>query len=273
MDPARGALTNRKFQSVKSVPSVGKTGLESDVTPPSRGHRGRSLLPPAVREQAYEWHPGRARRWRRFPGLQHVPQDGRIVLTLDDGPDRDATPAVLDALDGGSVRATFFVLGTQVLRYPELARETLDRGHEIGLHGYAHERHDRISAERSHEDVLRGHAAVADTLGVGCRWYRPPYGRMSAGALRACRELEMELVYWSAWGIDWEDNGPARIARKAAEQLDDGSILLLHDSARFGRRPSALPTARAIPLIAEHAATRGLGLVCLQEAMELEPVA
>jgi peptidoglycan-N-acetylglucosamine deacetylase len=196
-----------------------------------------------------------------------------VVLTLDDGPDPDATPQVLDALEAAGAQATFFVLGAQLRRHTAIAHEIVRRGHEIALHGYDHQRNDRIGTARSHENVMRGYATVADALGVDCRWYRPPYGRMSAGSSRACHELGMTPVYWSAWGLDWERSGAVRIAQTAAEQLDDGSILLLHDSARYGRRPSALPTAQAIPLIAERAAALELRLVSLEEAMQDERVA
>jgi peptidoglycan-N-acetylglucosamine deacetylase len=74
-------------------------------------------------------------------------------------------------------------------------------------------------------------------------------------------------VYWSAWGLDWERAEGTRIADVATEQLDDGGIVLLHDSARFARRPSALPTADAIPLIVERADARGIQFVTLGDAV------
>lgn len=209
----------------------------------------------------YEWHPGRARRWRRHVGLQRVEPAACAALTLDDGPDEDATPVVLDALDAARARATFFVLATQLERHPDIAREIVRRGHEIGLHGFRHERHDRISPADSRDDVERGFAAVQEAIGISCRWYRPPYGKMSDASATACRELGMTTVYWSAWGLDWEDVGAERIAQVAAERLDDGGILLLHDSARYARRASALPTARALPMIAERLGGRGISLV------------
>lgn len=199
--------------------------------------------------------------------MERVDQRGRAVVTLDDGPDQDATPAVLDALDAVSARATFFLLASQLQDHADIAREVVRRGHEVGLHGYEHHRHDRITPAQSRTDVLRGFEAIADHVGVECRWYRPPYGRMSAASSRACRELGMTPVYWSAWGHDWERIDARRIAEIAGEQLEDGAILLLHDSARHARRDSASPTAEAIPLIARLACDRGIELVSLGEAI------
>jgi peptidoglycan/xylan/chitin deacetylase (PgdA/CDA1 family) len=189
------------------------------------------------------------------------------VLTFDDGPDDDATPAVLDALDEAGLRATFFLLGGQVERHPQLAREIGRRGHEIGLHGFGHERHDRIDPVRSGDDVRRGFEALGETVGIEPRWYRPPYGKMSDASAEACRMLSLTPVYWSAWGRDWEEIEADRIAAVAGAQMDDGGIILLHDSARYARRASAKPTAEAIPLIAGRARERGISLVPIGEAM------
>jgi len=227
----------------------------------------RSILPQSAREHLYALHPGRGRRWRRYPGLAHVEPTGRAVLTFDDGPDEDATLAVLDRLDEAQAQATFFVLGNRVKAAPDLACEIVRRGHELGLHGYDHERQDRISPQRAGDDVRIGFAAVEEQTGVRCRWYRPPYGKMSPGSWRACSELNMTVVYWCGWGLDWEEGSAGRIADLVCEGLRDGAIILLHDSARYARRPTAMTTADAIPAIAEHARAAGLKLTGVGDAV------
>lgn len=189
------------------------------------------------------------------------------MLTFDDGPDNDATPAVLDALDTVDVRATFFLLGSHVDAEPGLAREIVARGHEVGVHGYNHPRHERISVTESRDDVMRGYDAISSALDIRCAWYRPPYGKMSDGAAEACRELGMTTVYWSAWGLDWEPVSSERIADVACQRLTAGGILLLHDSAGLARRPSARPTADAVPIIAGRVAERGIKLMRLDHAV------
>src|SRR5262249_11382981 len=97
-------------------------------------HKLRGLIPQSARERLYEWHPGGARRWRRHAGVERLDGEAHAVLTFDDGPDEDASPAVLDALDQCELQATFFVLAEQLERHAELAREMQRRGHEVGLH-------------------------------------------------------------------------------------------------------------------------------------------
>jgi peptidoglycan/xylan/chitin deacetylase (PgdA/CDA1 family) len=230
--------------------------------------RVRALLPSRARQILYRWHPGRARRWRRFPALERLPRGpAHAVLTLDDGPDEDATPAILAALAAAGVRATFFFLAEQVERHPALAREVVEHGHEVGLHGYRHIRHDRVPPDESRADIERGLRVLEEVLGVRPRWFRPPYGKMSAATLAACRELDLSPVYWSAWGLDWEDIPAKRVAAVTRTRLESGAIVLLHDSARYARRPSARPTADAIPAIANAARQRGVALLSLGEAL------
>jgi peptidoglycan/xylan/chitin deacetylase (PgdA/CDA1 family) len=230
------------------------------------GEHLRRALPQALRLRLYALHPGRAARWRRHPGIERVPAP-TAALTFDDGPDAQGTPAVLDELERCGVRATFFLLGCRALAEGQLASEIVRRGHEVALHGFDHRRQDRIDAAASLEDLRRGLAAIEDTAGVRCRFYRPPYGKMSGGAADACRQLGLDVVYWSAWGFDWEALDAQRIAATVASGMVGGAVVLLHDSARYGRRASARATAAAIPLIAATAAERRVALTCLGEAL------
>jgi peptidoglycan/xylan/chitin deacetylase (PgdA/CDA1 family) len=193
---------------------------------------------------------------------------GRAVLTFDDGPDSSpqGTEAVLDALDAADAKATFFLVGEQIADSPDLAPEILARGHEIGVHGQRHFRHDRVPSAESVTDIEAGYAAVAEIAGVNPRFYRPPYGKLSAAGAETCRRLGLEVAYWSTWGLDWEPLPSQRIARRVNRDLDDGSIVLLHDSARYAVRPSAAETARSIDAIARRASELGLDLVTLGNA-------
>jgi peptidoglycan-N-acetylglucosamine deacetylase len=207
-------------------------------------------------------------RWRRFPGRERADGAEGVVLTFDDGPDQDATPAVLDALDAAGARATFFLVGEQVETEPGLARAILDRGHDVQLHGYGHVAHDRLTPREARDDLERGFLALRDATGVDARFYRPPYGRFSRGSYEACLSLGLEAIYWSAWGTDYETISPQRIADLVLPDLSAGAVVLLHDSPRYSHRPSARPTVEALPLIAAGAAEAGLPLITLAEALD-----
>jgi peptidoglycan-N-acetylglucosamine deacetylase len=203
-------------------------------------------------------------RWARLPGVERVAEPGaRAVLTFDDGPDPDATPDVLDALDAAGAKATFFMVGEQLLRHYSIAREVVARGHEVELHAFEHRPHDELSPQEARDDIARGLGALEASTGVRARRYRPPYGLFSESSHAACAHLDLEPVYWSGWGMDWEPIPGSRIAELAGRDLAPGAIVLLHDSPRYSTRPSALPTAEAVPLIADAAREAGLELTTL----------
>jgi peptidoglycan-N-acetylglucosamine deacetylase len=192
-------------------------------------------------------------RWQRFPGRERI--ESGVALTFDDGPDPDATPDVLDELDVAGATATFFLVGEQLLGHHDLGGEIARRGHAVALHGFHHEEGEERDA------LLRGLDAIEAATGARPGLYRPPYGRFTEASHSACLELGLDPVYWSAWGLDWEPLPAERIAELVRRDLIGGTIVLLHDSARYADRPSARPTAEALPRILDSAAARGLECV------------
>ena len=196
-----------------------------------------------------------AERWRQMPGLETVPAG--VALTFDDGPDPACTPPILDALDAAGVKATFFLVGEQLMRSHGIAREAAERGHELALHGFRHVEHDSMRPQEARDDLARAVGAFEAATSRRPRFFRPPYGRFSEASYDACRHLGMEPVYWSAWGLDWEPIPGDRVADLVTRDLADGDIVLLHDSTRYAHRPDCSPTAEAIGAIVAGARDRG----------------
>src|SRR3982751_1360760 len=126
-----------------------------------------------------------AERWRYMPGLEHVSRGA--CLTFDDGPDPDGTPVVLDALEAAGVRATFFVVGEQLMRHHAIAREALARGHELGLHGFEHAHHEHMPGRMARDDVARAMGTFGAAVGRPPRRVRPPQRRLSHAPSAASR--------------------------------------------------------------------------------------
>jgi peptidoglycan/xylan/chitin deacetylase (PgdA/CDA1 family) len=206
-----------------------------------------------------------AERWQRMPGVEAVA--GGVALTFDDGPDAEGTPAVLDALDEAGVKATFFLVGEQLMRNHAIAREAAARGHDLALHGFEHVEHDSLRPQAARDDLARAVGSFEAATGRKARFFRPPYGRFSEASYDACRHLGLEPVYWSAWGLDWEAIGGDRVADLATRDMADGDIVLLHDSTRYGHRPDSGPTAEAIAPIAARAGALGLRVGTLTELL------
>ncbi len=157
-------------------------------------------------------------------------ESGRVALTFDDGPDPGSTPHFLAALDRLSVRATFFVLGSRLERYPDLGRRIAAEGHELAVHGWAHERPWSPRPGRDARDVARAAAAVRRVSGEQPRWYRPAYGVLTGGRWAAARRAGLSPVLWSAWGRDWTAWAtPDSVLDEVTRTLRGGATVLLHD--------------------------------------------
>jgi peptidoglycan/xylan/chitin deacetylase (PgdA/CDA1 family) len=190
-----------------------------------------------------------------------------IALTFDDGPHREGTPAVLEALARAGAEATFFLVGEQVERLPALAGEIAAAGHAVGIHGYRHTLLLRRSPAALRDDLARAEDVIAAATGTTPRLYRPPYGVFSLPALRLVRRLGWSPVLWSRWGRDWERRAtPQSIAALAMRDLSAGDVVLLHDADHYSSAGSWRRTAAALPSVLSAISQTGEPLVSLNQS-------
>jgi len=191
-----------------------------------------------------------------------LPEAAGVVLSFDDGPHPEGTPAVLEVLAAAGQRAVFFLVGEQVERRPRLAAEIAAAGHLVALHGHRHRLQLKLTAGQVEGDIARGAAVVAEATGAWPRWHRPPYGVYSPAGLRAVRGATLQPLLWSRWGKDWRGHTtPERIARRASRGLGAGDVVLLHDADHYSARRSFEGTVAALPVIIEVLKSRGLDTV------------
>jgi peptidoglycan/xylan/chitin deacetylase (PgdA/CDA1 family) len=198
-------------------------------------------------------------RRRFFPRLSGQGRADHVALTFDDGPDPAWTPAFLEVLATWGVRATFFMLGSMVVQAPGLAAEIAAAGHEVAVHGWAH-RYTVLRGPRAvADDLARARDAVAAASGAQPRFYRPPYGVLSAGALAAARRLRLTPLLWTCWGREWTPGAtPRSVWATLRGNLTGGATVLLHDSDSTSPPGSAAAALGALPLLLEECAIRGL---------------
>lgn len=200
---------------------------------------------------------------RKALGVEDRTASGRgWALTFDDGPHAQGTPAVLETLADHGVAATFFLVGEQVLRNPSLPSEIVAAGHQIGLHCHRHRNLLRLAPWQVREDLARAQAAIEDATGLSPTLYRPPYGILNATALRLARRARRRTLLWSHWGRDWEARATAEsIAMRLTENVEEGSILLLHDADDYSAEGSWRRTALALPRVLDLLGERGIEAV------------
>jgi peptidoglycan/xylan/chitin deacetylase (PgdA/CDA1 family) len=187
---------------------------------------------------------------------------GGVVLTFDDGPHPEGTPAVLDTLARAGARATFFVVGEQVQRRPALVAEIAAAGHTVAVHGYRHRLQLRLVAGEVQADIERGVESIREAVGIEVAWHRPPYGIYSPAGLKFVREAGLRPLLWSRWGKDWRKfTTPSRIAARATSKIGSGDVILLHDADFYSSKGSHRRTVQALKTILSRLSHDGLDTV------------
>ena len=198
------------------------------------------------------------------PWLLGFGRPDSVALTFDDGPDPISTPKVLKALEDHGVTATFFLLGEMVERHPQIAREILAHGHELGLHGFYHKSHLRRSTRSLRYDLGRSIAAIEAATGVRPAFFRPPYGIITRGTLVAAHAHSLRTVLWGTWGKDWRRRTTSvSLLADVRSRFKPGVTILLHDSDCTSYPGSFQPTIKAIPQLANLVRSEGLAFSTL----------
>lgn len=149
-----------------------------------------------------------------------------VALTFDDGPSPRCTPQLLDGLNERGVHATFFVVGCQVVKDPDIVTRMAAEGHQVGNHSYDHKELDKLSAQEAAQDMRKNDQLLQELLGEGDYWVRPPYGLLSEEESSA---LTVPIINWSVDTEDWKSKDAGKILDIIYRDTGDGDIILLHD--------------------------------------------
>ena len=151
----------------------------------------------------------------------------RVALTFDDGPNARYTPLLLEGLRKRNIHATFFLLGENILKNKELLLRMQKDGHLIGCHTWSHVQLDKISPFSANREILKTNSLIYHITGTYPTCLRPPYGAWK-------KDLELPVtmlpVFWDVDTLDWQSQNPENILDIVRKNVQDGSIILMHDS-------------------------------------------
>ena len=154
---------------------------------------------------------------------------GYIALTFDDGPSGAITEKLLDGLAARNVKATFFLCGYRIEKFPEIAQRMAEEGHELGLHSNRHDYMQHMTKEEALDDLAECQSILTESTGVSARLFRPPGGLYSQALLAASRELGLSVVFWSVDPHDWDKEKSAQVLPYLLSHASAGDIILMHD--------------------------------------------
>ncbi len=204
--------------------------------------------------------------WTELPATAKARRE--IALTIDDGPDPDVTPQVLDLLEAHAVKATFFCIGEKAARYPALCHDMVRRGHAVENHSQQHRHHFSLygpsAIKRELESAQR---TLTEITGRRPQFFRAPAGLRNPFLEPVLCQLGLTLASWSVRGFDTRHGDASLVGARLSKGLRAGAILLLHDG-HCARSTSGKPVIlEVLPELFELAATARLSWVTLPQAL------
>jgi peptidoglycan-N-acetylglucosamine deacetylase len=186
-----------------------------------------------------------------------------IAITFDDGPHPQLTPKLLDMLKDHGIRATFYVIGANVEKYPEIVKRMVAEGHEVGNHTWNHPSLTKLSTARVKSEMDRTTRAITDASGIAPVTMRPPYGATNASLNRRMnQEFSLPVIMWSVDPQDWRYRNASRVASHIIENTKPGDIVLAHDI-----HPT---TVAAMPRSLDALKAKGFEFVTVSELIEMD---
>ena len=186
-----------------------------------------------------------------------------VALTFDDGPDPRFSPEIVRILNNYRIKATFFVVGEQAEKYPELLKMEYDAGHEIANHSYTHRNMDSLDRTVVREEIMRTNGIIYKYTGQDVNWFRPPRCKYDLKVKQEAKYQGMDTVLWTSVAESKSTCNPEEMALLVAEQARPGGIILLHDS-----RLDRTKTVKALPMIIESLQLQGYRFVTLSELLD-----
>jgi peptidoglycan/xylan/chitin deacetylase (PgdA/CDA1 family)/GT2 family glycosyltransferase len=196
----------------------------------------------------------------------------RIALTFDDGPNEPYTSQVLGILERYGIKATFFIIGQNARRYPEVCQQIVKAGNIIGNHSYHH--YKSLCLRRNKEvarDIELAHQAIYECTGLEPKLFRPPHGFRTPWMMRTVRNLGYTVVTWDNMTGDWNANKSAEdIERTIIQRAKPGGVIVLHDGRDSRPRYDRSQMLQALPFVIGTLKRRGFDFVTIPELLESE---
>lgn len=195
------------------------------------------------------------------------PNSRYVALTFDDGPDQKYTPQILDILKNNGVKATFFFLGANAEKYPDVVRRAANEGHLIASHGYVHANFANLTPDQIRDNLRRSQQILQSLTGKRTTLFRPPYAAINSRAVETIAAEGYKIVLWNVDSLDWKSIPKATVLANVLPATTSGAIILQHSAG--GPDEDLSGTVQALPSIITTLRNRGYQLVTVDRLLEL----
>lgn len=187
-----------------------------------------------------------------------------VALTFDDGPYPPYTKDLLKVLAEENVQATFFMVGANAAKYPDVVLQVAQAGHKIGVHTVNHIDLMKLDTKHREYQIMAGKAVLQAITGVEPKLFRPPHGFRDWQVLSIADKAGLKTVNWSVLSKDWINPPPEEIARRTLDNVKPGSIILLHDGDSPYNQAPRDNTVQAVRIIIRELKAQGYEFVLVQ---------
>lgn len=163
-----------------------------------------------------------------------IPNDeNKIYLTFDDGPTPEITKWVLEILEKENIKATFFCIGNNIEKHPEIFNSIFQKGHSIGNHTFNHLQGWKTTTKQYIENVELNATEICKLNTDYCKLFRPPYGKIKPSQSKLLRKKGFKIIMWDVLSKDYDANcSPEKCLENVVKNTKQGSIIVFHDSIK-----------------------------------------
>ena len=168
---------------------------------------------------------------RKLPIYSVQTDEKKVAISFDAAWGADKTRDIMRVCDEYNVKATFFLVGFWIKKYPEMVKEIYNNGFEIGIHSNTHPDMTKLSKKEIREELTTNIKLVEDLINVRPKLFRPPFGYYNNNLIEVCEELNLSCIEWSVDSLDWKGLSASSLAGRVTSKATNGSIVLFHNNS------------------------------------------
>ena len=168
---------------------------------------------------------------KKLPIYAVQTEENKVAISFDAAWGADKTREIMSVCESYNIKATFFLVGFWIEKYPEMTKEIYNRGFEIGIHSNTHPNMTKLNRKQINEELSINIKLIEDLTGFRPKLFRPPYGYYNNDLIDVCEELGLSCIEWSVDSLDWKGFSAGEIASRVTSKAKNGSIVLFHNNS------------------------------------------
>ena len=168
---------------------------------------------------------------RKLPIYSVLTEENKVAISFDAAWGADKTQEIMAICEKYEVKATFFLVGFWIEKYPEMVKEIYNRGFEIGIHSNTHPDMTKLNKDQIFDELNINLKLIEDLTGFRPKLFRPPYGYYNNNLIEVCDDLKLSCIEWDVDSLDWKGLSASSIASRVTSKVKNGSIILFHNNS------------------------------------------